>query len=553
LAPRKMENKTQRQKIEPSRIKRILVYGANWVGDALMTTPALSCARKAFPEASISVLAVPRVEGIYRDHPSLDHTILYERSGRHRGTTGKRRLVRELRSFRFDMALLFPNSFQSALVPFLARIPVRVGYQADGRAALLTHGIERDKKVTERHQVAYYLGLLQTLGCRVGERRLSIPMREEVTALKLLASMGWREGRPLVAFAPGASFGTAKKWDSSRYAQVADAVMRDDSAQVLIIGSRSDRREAEDMVSRMQKKPWDLTGATTVGQVAALLGHCRLLITNDSGAMHLATAAKTPILALFGPTDPEKTSPYGVRHRILRHPVSCSPCLLRECPTDHRCMRGIEVNEVLEAVSAFLRKDSPRERKIAVFLDRDGTINEEVGYLSREEDLKLIPGAAEGLCLLNQHALKTVVVSNQSGVARGYLSLDQVREIHQRLEDLLEEKGAYLDGIYFCPHHPEIGEPPYRALCDCRKPQDGMLRTAARDLDLDLSSSYVIGDHLSDVVLGKRMGMKSILVLTGHGREQMDKLPSPEGLYPDFVAHGLNQAVRWILRDLEED
>ena len=554
MGSRKMEDKTQGNRVEPAAIKRMLVYGANWVGDALMTTPALSCIRKALPGASISVLTVPWVEGAYRGHAYLDQTILYERSGKHRGTAGKRRLIRELRLLSFDMVLLFPNSFESALLGFWAGIPVRAGYASDGRGALLTHGIKRDKRIIERHQVAYYLGLPQSLGWRDGERKLSLPIsrQDEEKARQLLASNGWREGRPLVAFAPGASYGPAKKWDSSRYAKVADGLIGDHSAQVAIIGSQKDHREAEDMISKMRGEAWDFTGGTTLGQLAALLVHSSLLITNDSGAMHVAAATQTPILALFGPTDPAKTSPYGVRYRILRGAVPCSPCLLRECPTDHRCMRGIEVNEVLDAASAFLKNGQKRKREIAVFLDRDGTINEEAGYLSRTEDLRLIPGAAEGLRLLNQHALKAVVVSNQSGVARGYISVDQVREVHGRIEELLQEKGAYLDGIYYCPHHPEIGEAPYRALCDCRKPQGGMLRDAARDLSLDLPGSYVIGDHRSDVDLGKRMGMKSILVLTGHGKEQMNKVPHREGPHPDFVADDMHQAIQWVLRDLGE-
>jgi heptosyltransferase-2 len=320
----------------------------------------------------------------------------------------------------------------------------------------------------------------------------------------------------------------------------------------MIVGSRKDQGEAEDMASKMRGKAWDLTGETTLGQLAALLARCDLLVANDSGAMHVAAATQTPIVALFGPTDPARTSPYGVRYRLLRHEVDCSPCLLRECPTDHRCLRGIKVNEVLEAASAFLEKGRGRERDIAVFLDRDGTINEEVGYLSCVQDLKLIPGAAESVRLLNQHGLKAVIISNQSGVARGFLSESRVEEIHGRLAGLLEEKGAYLDGIYFCPHHPEIGEAPYRALCDCRKPKAGMLRKAARDLNLDLLGSYVIGDHLSDVALGKNVGMKSILVQTGHGRGQSEQISPNVGPHPDLISGDVYQAVQWILRDLRE-
>ncbi|MDH7500065.1 MAG: HAD-IIIA family hydrolase, partial [candidate division NC10 bacterium] len=387
-----------------------------------------------------------------------------------------------------------------------------------------------------------------------GERRLSLPIssEEEGKARQLLQAQGWEPGISLVALAPGASYGPAKKWDPARYAQVADSLMADFGCQAILVGSSKDEREAREVVSSMKKRPWDFTAKTTLGQLAALLSQSDLLITNDSGAMHVAAATQTPILALFGPTDPEKTSPYGVRHRLLRREVECSPCLLGECPTDHRCMKGIEVKEVIEAASLLLEAGPRRKSNIAVFLDRDGTVNEEVGYLSSCEELRLLPGAVEGVRLLNQHGLKAVVVSNQSGVARGLISEPQVMQIHQRLQELLGEQGAYLDGIYFCPHHPEIGDPPYRALCDCRKPQGGMLRRAADDLDLDLSRSYVIGDHLSDVALGKNLGMKSILVLTGHGRHQMEKMPSHGSMCPDSVCEGIDQAIRWVLRDLKE-
>jgi D-glycero-D-manno-heptose 1,7-bisphosphate phosphatase len=215
-------------------------------------------------------------------------------------------------------------------------------------------------------------------------------------------------------------------------------------------------------------------------------------------------------------------------------------------------MMAIEVGEVLDATADMMGSCRNKDSALAVFLDRDGTINEEVGYLSSAKDLRLIPGAVEAIRLLNQHGLKAVVVSNQSGVARGYLSEAQVREINRRLEEVLGEEGAYLDGIYFCPHHPEVGEPPYRVVCDCRKPKAGMLLKAAADLGLDLCCSYVIGDHVSDVVLGKTMGLKSILLLSGHGRKEMQRISSGEAMPPDAVCTDLREAVQWVLRDLKE-
>jgi len=558
LAPRAMEDQTQGPPIGQQEIERILILAPNWVGDALMSIPALACVRANFPRARLFVLAVPTVERIYRGHELVDEILVYERGGRHDGAEGKGRLIRELRRFGFGMAILFPNSFESALLACLARIPVRIGYRTDGRGGLLTHGLPRDRGTRRRHQVAYYLGIPHSQGWRGGDRRISIfiPEEEKSEVEQVLLQRGWDPGRSLIAIAPGASYGPAKKWPADRYAQVAAGLICDLRAQVVVIGSARDQREGQEVVFRLGegagKDAWDLTGKTTLGQLAALLSRCQLLLTNDSGAMHLAAATRTPILALFGPTDPARTSPYGVRHRILRRQVECSPCSYRSCPRDHLCMMAIEVGEVLDATADMMGSCRNKDSALAVFLDRDGTINEEVGYLSSAKDLRLIPGAVEAIRLLNQHGLKAVVVSNQSGVARGYLSETQVREINRRLEEVLGEEGAYLDGIYFCPHHPEVGEPPYRVVCDCRKPKAGMLLKAAADLGLDLCCSYVIGDHVSDVVLGKTMGLKSILLLSGHGRKEMQRISSGEAMPPDAVCTDLREAVQWVLRDLKE-
>ena len=185
----------------------------------------------------------------------------------------------------------------------------------------------------------------------------------------------------------------------------------------------------------------------------------------------------------------------------------------------------------------------------AVFLDRDGTICEEVGYLDSIEQLRLIPGSAAAIKLLNERGLKAVVVTNQSGVARGFFSELRLQEVHEELERLLRLEGAYLDGIYYCPHHPSDGSEPYLGVCDCRKPASGLLFRAAADLGLDLRASYVIGDHHSDVECARGVGAKGILVLTGHGensRAEKESWPSP----PAYIAPDLHAAVQWVMGDV---
>jgi D,D-heptose 1,7-bisphosphate phosphatase len=182
----------------------------------------------------------------------------------------------------------------------------------------------------------------------------------------------------------------------------------------------------------------------------------------------------------------------------------------------------------------------------AVFLDRDGTINEDVGYLSRFDQLKLFPQAAEAIRMLNQRGIKVIVVTNQSGVARGYFGEDFVHEVHGLLQERLLLKEAHVDAFYFCPHHPTEGLDPYRQLCACRKPEAGMLLQASRDLHLDLSRSYMVGDMMKDVQAGRKAGTKGILVLTGYGASEKMK----EDSLPDYVASDLMAAIDWILRDM---
>jgi len=182
-----------------------------------------------------------------------------------------------------------------------------------------------------------------------------------------------------------------------------------------------------------------------------------------------------------------------------------------------------------------------------VFLDRDGTLNEEVGYVNHIERFILLPRVGQAIRLLNQHGWKAVVITNQSGVARGYFPESLIHQVHQKMEDLLEKEGAYLDGIYYCPHHPDIGIPPYRQKCRCRKPAPGLVEEAVRDLDLDTSLSYVVGDRGADIEFANRIGAKAILVLTGYGKGEWEHSKGQWRVKPDHVASDLYGAVQWIL------
>ena len=183
----------------------------------------------------------------------------------------------------------------------------------------------------------------------------------------------------------------------------------------------------------------------------------------------------------------------------------------------------------------------------AIFLDRDGTVCEELGYLNHVDRVRLIEGSAEAIRRANESGFQTVIVTNQAGVARGLLSEDLVGEAHDRLRELLAENGARLDGIYYCPHHPDVGGERHRKSCDCRKPSPGMLRQARDEMGVDLGSSYLVGDSIRDIEAGRQVGATTILVLTGHGQGQLEHQSEGWRTRPDYIAKDLSEAIDWIL------
>ena len=207
--------------------------------------------------------------------------------------------------------------------------------------------------------------------------------------------------------------------------------------------------------------------------------------------------------------------------------------------------RGEEISPCLAIMTSLRLKEGMANS--AVFLDRDGTINEEMGYVNHLERFILLPQVGQAIRLLNQHGLKAVVITNQSGVARGYFPESLVHQVHQKMQDLLRMEGAHFDGIYYCPHHPDVGDPPYRQKCRCRKPATGLVEEAVRDLDIDCSRSYVIGDRGIDIEFARRVGAKGVLVLTGYGKGEWEFLRDQWNVKPDHIAPDLYEAVQWIL------
>jgi heptosyltransferase-2 len=338
--------------------KKILIRGTNWVGDAVISIPAMREIRNLFPQAHISLLVRPWVREIFSAVDFVDEILDYDKAGPHGGWQGFNRLASDLKSRNFDLAILLQNAFEAAFLAWYARIPKRIGYARDGRSPFLTSACRIDPAVRRVHQAHYYLGILSQMGWLPKQlwtqKNYPLPIHIAVrqtdirAAREMLRSAGIHEGEMVIGVNPGAFYGAAKRWLPDRYAAVADGLAKQYRSRIVIFGSSSDVRVAEEVSTKMESTPVILAGRTTLGQLMGLIKECRLLITNDSGPMHLAAALDVPQLAIFGSTSEIETGPLSSRARIIKHPADCNPCFLRECPSDFRCMRGISVSNVLE-------------------------------------------------------------------------------------------------------------------------------------------------------------------------------------------------------------
>ena len=342
---------------------KILVRATNWVGDAVLSIPAIEAIRARLPGAEITILARPWVADIYRGQPYVNRLIAFENKGKHRGLAGIERLARELRRERFDTAVLLQNAFEAAWIAWRAGIPERIGYARDARAWLLTRAVPvPEPGEAPAHETYYYLELLRRAGW-LEKLPDAVHIRLHVDAAALeraesaLVAAGSPRGALRVAFATGAAYGTAKCWPADRYAQLAGRLIAEFGADVILFGAASESAVAA-RVASVERRAINLAGRSAIGDLPALLARCGVFIGNDSGAMHVAAAVGLPVVAVFGPTDPGGTAPLAAQLAIVQKRVACSPCFLRHCPIDHRCMTGVGVDAVFDAARSALREQA---------------------------------------------------------------------------------------------------------------------------------------------------------------------------------------------------
>jgi heptosyltransferase-2 len=319
-----------------------------------MSLPALRGLREKFPTAKISILAKPWVADLYGREPFCDEIIPYTATD----LPSKWAAARALVPRGFDCAILLQNAFEAAAIAFGARIPERIGYARDGRGFLLTHPIKAPRRgEIPPHERFYYLELLRRAGILTSIAsdaiRLDGAQAARDAGMERFRSLGWSQ--PVIGVSPGAAYGSAKRWLPERFAESANRVASEMGAAVAVFGSKEERTLCEEVVAAICAPVRNFAGETSLREFIDLAAACRVYITNDSGAMHIASALGVPTVAIFGATNDVTTGPTGPLARVVREPVDCSPCLKRECPIDHRCMTRVTAEKVAEAALNLLK------------------------------------------------------------------------------------------------------------------------------------------------------------------------------------------------------
>jgi heptosyltransferase-2 len=346
----------------------ILVLAPNWLGDAVMALPAIADVRRRFPDARVLVAARRSVADLFTLTPDIDEIVELTWKGRWWNRAALRADAVRLAATGADVALLLPNSFAAAWLVKQAEIAERWGYATDMRSRLLSRAVPRPRKSV--HQGAYYQHLTSALEIPAGplEPTLTVPQQATETARRLLVECGWDAERPLAVLAPGAAYGTAKRWIPKHVAALATELVGRRGATCVLVGSDADRGTTmtvrEHVAANERSRVIDVAGETTLAALAGVFSLAQVCVSNDSGAMHIAAAVGTPVVAVFGPTREHETAPLpraGARTQVLTHAVWCRPCMLRECPIDHRCMTRISPERVYAAVDALTRSQARAE------------------------------------------------------------------------------------------------------------------------------------------------------------------------------------------------
>jgi histidinol-phosphate phosphatase family protein len=521
--------------------RRILVIRFGSLGDVILTSPAVLNLKLAYPGAELVFLTKARFRPIVELFNGVDGVVTIPDRASARELT---RTAYDLDRQGFDIVVDLHGNMRSWFTRSIVSADFKPVYPK--RRLERWRVTRREKSLPENypHTIDLYNDTLNQLNQFRPARRPLVRTPDLSGAHASLFDTNIRT----VLVAPGAAH-LNKAWPTERFADVIRGLHRGRDVRFLWVVTGAERREypspefdAGENVMELVDLPLD--------QLAAVTASSNLVIANDSGVGHLASAVGTPVLSIFGPTHPALGfSPRGLRDELVQVDETCRPCSLhgrKLCYREERfCFTRISADQVVAAAAELLAETS--DLKAALFVDRDGTLIQDKHYLADPEGVELIDGAVEALRLAKAGGYSIIVVTNQSGVAKGYHSLEAVEQVNGRMLELLAAEGVQPAGVYFCPHHYRQGKiPEFTVDCNCRKPSPGMVETAALDLGLDLRRSIVVGDSLVDVNLGRVMGGRSILVRTGYGASVETEAGDRLNRAGVSIVADLSQAVRLL-------
>jgi len=515
----------------------ILVIRLGSLGDVILTSSAVLNLKIAYPGCRVVFLTKDRFADIARLIPGIDELrTIPERIG----ARELYRLMLELDEGNFDLIVDLHGNFRSWFVRTLISSQQKSVYPKRRLERWLVVNRKQFPR-EQQHTIDLYNAALIRNG-------LPVPSRRPVLSLSPDAQMHSLRSRDnVVVFAPGAAHEN-KRWPVERFSDVARGLNLRFKTKIawVVMPNDAGQHHLDDLPTDSFVEFVDAPLAV----IAQVMASARLTIANDSGLAHLSSAVGTPVITIFGPTHPALGfAPRGLFDTVVQVDEFCRPCSLHgktPCFRSERfCQTRISVEDVASIAARLLESNVNSGR--AIFVDRDGTIAMERHYVSNPDKIELIPGAAQALRRAQGAGFKLVIVSNQSGVARGHFGIGAVESTNNRVRDLLSSEGVEIDLMLYCPHHRQGTVPEYSAACNCRKPATGMPERAAIELGIDLRRSYVIGDKIEDITMASLMGCPAALVRTGYGKSSEARLETsvcPPGL---AVCDSLTEAVDEIL------
>lgn len=339
---------------------KIIIRMPNWIGDMVMATPILTDVRKAFPESHITAMCRGPIGDLLREDHDIDELFCFSKVSSFGRRSEQRDIIEKLRRGKYDLGILLTHSFSSAWLFWQGRVMRRLGYKGNGRGFLLTDKMRLPKNVDVQHLVETYKMLLSPLGIPLSETkpRLFLTEKEIEDAKTLLQQLGISPQHQLVGINPGAAYGSAKCWLPDRFRKVTEKLLKNEDVRIIYFGDQASMPLVKEICQGLPSVI-NLAGLTSLRELAALISLCTVLLTNDSGPMHIAAAVGTPLVALFGSTNEIVTGPYKTGKIIHKH-VECSPCYRRVCPIDFKCMKQIETDEVYSEITQILKQNAKK-------------------------------------------------------------------------------------------------------------------------------------------------------------------------------------------------